>query len=144
MNRGALIMAGGKGERFWPASREKRPKQLLSFGMRHSLLVQTVQRVLPLIPAPRQLVITSEILSDSIQELLPEFQEFQIIGEPVGRNTAPCVGVAAVWMSHHFGPDCIMTVLSADHTIAGIFGTAVCFSGSAPGFSRNCGAICRN
>ncbi len=118
MDCGALIMAGGKGERFWPASRKERPKQLLSFGMRHSLVVQTVQRVLPLIPASRQMVITSESLADSIAELLPEFQRFQIIGEPVGRNTAPCVGVAAVWMSHHLGPDCIMTVLSADHTIA--------------------------
>lgn len=118
MNCGALIMAGGKGERFWPASRENRPKQLLSFGMQHPLLVQTVQRVLPLIPASRQLVITSESLKAPIGEILPEFKEFQIIGEPVGRNTAPCVGVAAVWMSHHFGPDCIMTVLSADHAIA--------------------------
>ena len=118
MNIGALIMAGGKGERFWPASTRDNPKQLNSFGMQHSLLVQTIERIRPLIPISRQLILTNASLIPKISGLLPDFKSEQIIGEPVGRNTAPCVAVAALWMAHYYGPDCIMLVLSADHYIA--------------------------
>jgi len=118
MRMGALIMAGGRGERFWPASRRDRPKQLLSFGMDQPLIVQTAKRVEPFIPFRQHLVITSIPLVGAIAELLPQLESHQIVGEPAGRNTAPCIGIAAVWMLHYLGEDCVMAVLSADHYIA--------------------------
>jgi len=113
-----LMMAGGRGERFWPASRSHRPKQLLRFGMKDPLVVQTLRRIGPLVSPARTLVITSAPLVESIAACLPELKPEQILGEPVGRNTAPCIGVAAVWMAQHFSPDCVMIVLSADHYVA--------------------------
>jgi mannose-1-phosphate guanylyltransferase len=117
MNTGTLIMAGGRGERFWPASRRDQPKQFHSFGMQEPLIAQAVHRLEALTPPARQLIITSRALVPQTAQLLPELGENQIIGEPVGRNTAPCIGVAAVWMAHHWGKDCVMIVQTADHYI---------------------------
>jgi mannose-1-phosphate guanylyltransferase len=118
METAVLVMAGGRGERFWPASTAARPKQLHNFGMKSPLIVQTAGRVKSLVEDSRVLVITSRDLVPAVGELLPELKENQIIGEPEGRNSAPCIGVAAVWMEHFFGPDCVMVVLSSDHYIA--------------------------
>jgi len=113
----AIIMAGGSGTRFWPLSRSERPKQFLSLGPDHrSLLRATAERVWSLIPAERTLIVTSEPLRKQVEDMLPELGVDQVLAEPVGRNTAPCIGWAA---SHvrRVDPDAILAVLPADHYI---------------------------
>jgi mannose-1-phosphate guanylyltransferase len=113
----AIIMAGGSGTRFWPLSRSERPKQFLSLGPdRRSLLRATAERVWSLIPAERTFVVTSELLRSQVEEILPELGPDQILAEPVGRNTAPCIGWAATHV-RRLNPNAVMTVLPADHYI---------------------------
>lgn len=113
----AIIMAGGSGTRFWPLSRSERPKQFLSLGPDHrSLLRATADRVWSLIPAERTYVVTSELLRPQVEEQLPELPPEQVLAEPVGRNTAPCIGWAATHVRRR-DPDAVMTVLPADHYI---------------------------
>ncbi len=109
----AVIMAGGKGERFWPLSREKFPKQLLSLTGEKSLLQETVERIQPLIPPRDILVVTRRPLAKAIERQLPQVPRRNIISEPVGRNTAPCIGLAAKMIKE----DAVMVVLPADHII---------------------------
>lgn len=109
----AVIMAGGKGERFWPLSREKFPKQLLSLIGKRSLLQETVERIQPLIPPRDILVVTRRPLARAIERQLPQVPRKNIISEPVGRNTAPCIGLAAKMIKE----DAVMVVLPADHII---------------------------
>ena len=90
----AVIMAGGSGTRFWPRSRESLPKQLLPIGSERALLQQTSERIAPLIPPARQLVITAARTAAAARELLPQVPAAQVIGEPEGRDTAACVGLA--------------------------------------------------
>jgi len=92
----AVIMAGGSGTRFWPLSRSTRPKQLLALGPDHrSLLRATAERVFGMVPAERTFVVTSVQLREQVEDELPELDPQQILAEPVGRNTAPCIGWAA-------------------------------------------------
>ena len=113
----AIIMAGGSGTRFWPLSRSDRPKQFLSLGPdRRALLRATAERVWSLIPPERTLVVTSELLRGQVEELLPELDSSQVMAEPVGRNTAPCIGWAATHVLRQ-DPDAVMAVLPADHYI---------------------------
>ena len=109
----AVIMAGGKGERFWPLSREKFPKQLLSLTGKKSLLQETVDRLQPLISPQDILVVTRRPLARAIERQLPQLPRKNIISEPVGRNTAPCIGLAAKMIKE----DAVMVVLPADHII---------------------------
>lgn len=109
----AVIMAGGKGERFWPLSREKFPKQLLSLTGKKSLLQETLERIQPLIPPRDILVVTRRSLARVIERQLPQVPRKNIISEPVGRNTAPCIGLAAKRIKE----DAVMVVLPADHII---------------------------
>jgi len=109
----AVIMAGGKGERFWPLSRERFPKQLLSLTGKKSLLQETVERIKPLIPPRDILVVTRRPLARAIERQLPQVPRKNIIYEPVGRNTAPCIGLAARMIKG----DVVMVVLPADHII---------------------------
>ncbi|MBA7512208.1 Mannose-1-phosphate guanylyltransferase RfbM [subsurface metagenome] len=109
----AVIMAGGKGERFWPLSKEKFPKQLLSLTGKKSLLQETVDRLQPLIPPQDILVVTRRSLARAIERQLPQIPRKNIISEPVGRNTAPCIGLAAKMIKE----DAVMVVLPADHII---------------------------
>ncbi|MFB0565461.1 MAG: mannose-1-phosphate guanylyltransferase [Candidatus Aminicenantaceae bacterium] len=109
----AVIMAGGKGERFWPLSREKFPKQLLSLTGKKSLLQETVERIQPLISPRDILVVTRRPLARSIERQLPQVPRRNIISEPVGRNTAPCIGLATKMIKE----DAVMVVLPADHII---------------------------
>jgi len=109
----AVIMAGGKGERFWPLSREKFPKQLLSLTGKKSLLQETVERIQPLIPPRDILVVTRRPLARVIARQLPQVPRKNIISEPVGRNTGPCIGLATKKIKE----DAIMVVLPADHII---------------------------
>ena len=113
----AVIMAGGSGTRFWPLSRRTRPKQLLSLGPDdRSLLRATAERVWHLLPPERTFIVTSELLRDQVAQALPELQPHQILAEPVGRNTAPCIGWAATHLKR-LDEDAIMCVLPADHYI---------------------------
>ncbi len=109
----AVVMAGGKGERFWPLSREKFPKQLLSLTGKKSLLRETVERIQPLIPPRDILVVTRRSLARAIVRQLPQVPGRNIISEPVGRNTAPCIGLATKMIKE----DAVMVVLPADHII---------------------------
>ena len=114
----AVIMAGGKGERFWPESRVSRPKQLLRLLGDLTMIEQTVNRLKPLMPAENIMVITNAGYVDSMQSLLTELPPENIIGEPCGRDTAPCVALAAALVaSKTDNPDAVMVVLPADHVI---------------------------
>lgn len=114
----AVIMAGGSGTRFWPASRSQTPKQLLSLTPGGSMIRQTVNRLGSLVPAERCLVVTNRRLTAAVREQLPELPAAGIVGEPCKRDTAPCVGLAALLVTKlHNDPDAIMAVMPADHVI---------------------------
>src|SRR6202007_935838 len=90
-----VILAGGRGTRFWPLSRRRRAKQLLPLDGKQTMIQQTVQRLLPLSRARRLWVITNDDLRSSIVRQVPRLEKGQILAEPVGRNTAPAIGLAA-------------------------------------------------
>jgi len=113
----AVIMAGGKGTRFWPLSREKRPKHLLNITGEKSIIQYTVDRVTPLVGNDNILIVTGASHSDEIREQLPQLPDENILIEPVGRNTAPCIGLAAIHIRKR-NPDAVMFVLPSDHLIA--------------------------
>lgn len=114
-NRFVLVLAGGRGERFWPWSRPERPKQLLPLARGgRSLLASTLDRVAPLVSPERCLVLTASDLVAATARECPAGT--RVIGEPVGRNTAPAIAAAA----HLFraqAPDASFAVLPADHAI---------------------------
>ena len=113
----AVIMAGGRGERFWPASRKRLPKQFLSLTKDGVTLIQsTVQRVKNLIDIQDVYVVTNEDYVDLVKSQLPELPIENIIAEPFAKNTAPCIGVAASLIQNRCG-DSIMVVLPSDHLI---------------------------
>lgn len=112
----AVIMAGGTGTRFWPASTEERPKQFLKLFGYQTMLQQTVERIEPLIPRERIMVVTNDRYVSRVKEQLPGLRSDFIIGEPVGRNTAPCVALAA-GILQKIDEDATMVVLPADHQI---------------------------
>lgn len=114
----AVILAGGSGTRFWPASRRKRPKQLLKdVFVSGTLLEQTVQRIHPLIPSDRVHIFTNTLLKPQIARLLPGIPRSQIVAEPAARNTAPTLGLAAHEILRR-DPDGMMVILPSDHLIA--------------------------
>lgn len=119
MNTYAVIMAGGSGERFWPYSRIKRPKQLLRLADDSlTMLEQAVQRVRSIIPPERVLVVTSAVLQQPIRDVLEIVPPENIIAEPAKRNTAPCLALAAAHiLAREGGNDALMAVLTADHFI---------------------------
>jgi mannose-1-phosphate guanylyltransferase len=112
----AIIMAGGTGTRFWPASRNDAPKQLLKLVGEASMLRQTVDRLGDLVPSERRLIVTNERLVAATRKLLPELPDSAIIGEPCKRDTAPCIGLAALLVSR-IDPEATMAVMPADHVI---------------------------
>src|SRR6266700_1082547 len=115
-NRYVIIMAGGKGERFWPVSREKTPKQLLPLLGGRSFLQQAVDRVVPLAPIKNVLIITNETQVHEVRKQLPKLPKENVIAEPVGRDTCAAVtlGAALVGARSTTG---VMAVLPADHVI---------------------------
>lgn len=113
----AVILAGGSGTRFWPASRSLRPKQLLDLAGDNSMLQATVSRLGDMVTPERILIVTNQRLVDPIREQLPMLPAESVLGEPCKRDTAPCIGVAAAWVSKH-DPDAIMAVMPADHVIS--------------------------
>jgi len=113
----ALIMAGGLGERFWPRSRRHLPKQFLSFtGSGKSMLQLTVERILPLVAIDHIFIATGMEYQNLILEQVPEIPLENILCEPVGKNTAPCIGLGAVHIEKRFG-EALMLVLASDHMI---------------------------
>ncbi|HEY2784966.1 MAG TPA: mannose-1-phosphate guanylyltransferase [Fimbriiglobus sp.] len=112
----ALIMAGGGGTRFWPRSRAKRPKQFLSFTGDRSLLQGTADRIAPLIPAERVWVLTGAAHVAEASRQLPDVPPAQMVGEPMGRDTAACIGLGAALVART-DPDATLLVLPADHVI---------------------------
>jgi mannose-1-phosphate guanylyltransferase len=113
----AVIMAGGVGTRFWPRSRRKRPKQLLPISSPSSMIRLTVDRLKPLLRDEQILVVTGTEQADAIRHELPEIPAENILVEPVGRNTAPCIGLAAHVLHARGAGDETMVVLAADHVI---------------------------
>ena len=115
-NRFVIIMAGGRGERFWPVSREKMPKQLLTLLGKKSFLQEAVDRVLPLVPVKNIFVITNEAQVPEVRKQLPKIPKANLIAEPVGRDTCAAVtlGAALVGARSTTG---VMAVLPADHVI---------------------------
>jgi mannose-1-phosphate guanylyltransferase len=112
----AIVMAGGSGTRFWPASRVGLPKQLLPLAGERTLLADTVDRLAGLVPADRVMVVTSARLLDAVRRQLPQVPEAGLVGEPCKRDTAPCIGLAALLVARH-DPDAIMAVMPSDHVI---------------------------
>lgn len=112
----ALIMAGGKGTRFWPLSTEEKPKQFLNLIGDKTMIQMTVDRIKPIIPIERIFICTGEIYVDLVKEQLPELPERNIIVEPEGRNTAPCIALSAIVINRYYN-DSTMLVLPSDHLI---------------------------
>ena len=115
-DRFVIIMAGGKGERFWPVSREKTPKQLITLLGNRSFLQQAVDRVLPIVPLKNILIITNEVQAPQVRRQLPRLPKENVIAEPCGRDTCAAVtlGAALVGARSTTG---VMAVLPADHVI---------------------------
>jgi len=113
----AVIMAGGKGTRFWPLSREKKPKHLLNITSEKTIIQETVDRIKTLIPLENILVVTGKKHASVLIKQLPEIPSRNIIIEPEGKNTAACIGLAALHIRRKVTDD-IMVVLPSDHTIA--------------------------
>src|ERR1039457_1472567 len=118
-HRYGLILAGGRGTRFWPRSRKRYAKQVLNVVGERSLIQATVDRLAPLIAPERLWVLTNDHLRDTIIKQLPEVPRNQILAEPVQRNTAPAIGLAAQIL-HSLDPDAVMGVFPADHVIGKI------------------------
>ncbi len=112
----AVIMAGGKGSRFWPRSREKMPKHLLDIQGERTIIRETIDRIRPLVPPERTLIVTGRSHAAELIRQLPEIPAENILIEPVGRNTAPCIGLAALHIRNRV-PDAVMLVLPSDHRI---------------------------
>ncbi|MEF3304495.1 mannose-1-phosphate guanylyltransferase [Paenibacillus sp. GYB003] len=112
----AVIMAGGKGERFWPKSRTNLPKQFLNISGSKSMIQQTVSRLERMIDITHIFIVTNELYAELIRAQLPNLPLDNIIIEPIGRNTAPCIGLASIIIEEKF-PQSTMVVLPSDHII---------------------------
>jgi len=115
----AVILAGGRGERFWPASTAKRPKQLLSLVAEKALLAQAVDRLEGLIPHERILVVTNQDLVEATRKAAPYLPPHNVVGEPVGRDTAPAVALSAALVKAR-DPQGVFCILTADHVIGNL------------------------
>jgi mannose-1-phosphate guanylyltransferase len=114
----ALIMAGGSGTRFWPASRKLRPKQLLPIapGSDDSLLVSTIRRIQPLCPLERMIIVTGEHLLAATRTAVQDFPGITVVAEPVPRNTAPCIGWGSA-IALRKDPLAVVMALPSDHHV---------------------------
>ena len=116
-HRYCVIMCGGVGSRFWPYSREDRPKQFIDFfGTGRSLLQMSYDRILPIVPKENIVVVTNARYAGLIREQLPDIDERNILLEPARRNTAPCIA----WAAYHIAaidPEASMIVTPSDHLI---------------------------
>jgi mannose-1-phosphate guanylyltransferase len=111
-----VILAGGRGTRFWPLSRKRRAKQLLALDGKQTMIQQTVARLLPLAPAKHCWIITNEDSQTEIARQIPRLSKNQIIAEPVGRNTAPAIGLAALILLRS-DREAVIGMFPSDHVI---------------------------
>jgi mannose-1-phosphate guanylyltransferase len=111
-----VILAGGRGTRFWPLSRKRRAKQLLALDGNQTMIQQTVSRLLPLAPAKRFWIVSNEDSQPEIARQIPQLSKQQIIAEPAGRNTAPAIGLAAFILLQS-DPDAVIGMFPSDHVI---------------------------
>ena len=118
LNIHAVILAGGRGTRFWPRSRTRTPKQLLNIVGKGTMLEQTVARLHPLIPMDHVWSVTNEEQSAALRKQLPAAARKRVLSEPVGRNTTAAIGLAAIHVRHAAKGDALLAVLPADHYIA--------------------------
>ena len=114
-----VIIAGGKGTRFWPLSRAHRPKQILKLLGRNSLIRETAERVYPLAGRKQTLIVTIADQLSLLRRELPGVPRSNFIAEPQGKNTAPCIGLAALEVIRR-DPEAVMSVLPADHWVADV------------------------
>ncbi|MBD3244326.1 MAG: NTP transferase domain-containing protein [Chitinivibrionales bacterium] len=118
-----VLLAGGIGERFWPLSRTRRPKQILPLISRRTMLEETLARTKPLLKSARgapkvePLIVTGKAIASSIRGALKGKYRYSMIVEPLGKNTAPAVAIAAAYIEQRYGQS-VMVVLSADHAIS--------------------------
>lgn len=112
-----VIMAGGRGERFWPLSNERRPKQMLAITNDRSMIEVTIDRLRGYIPMERTVIVTGKNIEEAILARCPTVKKDNLLCEPTGRNTCLAIGLAAVHLQKR-DPDAIMVVLSADHLIS--------------------------
>ena len=114
----AVILAGGRGTRFWPRSRTRTPKQLLNIVGKGTMLEQTVARLRPLVPAAGIWTVTNAEQESAVRKQLVKASRVRVLVEPVGRNTAAAIALAAFHIQHFTKGDALMAVLPADHYIA--------------------------
>lgn len=114
-----VVLAGGRGTRFWPLSRRKRAKQLLALDGKQTMIQQTVARLVPLAPAKQIWIVTNEDLRPAILRQLPRLPKAQVLAEPAGRNTAPAIGLAAFLLLRE-NPNAIIGMFPSDHVIADV------------------------
>src|ERR1700752_3939314 len=112
-----VILAGGRGTRFWPLSRKRCAKQLLALDGKQTMIQQTVARLSPLAPAKKFWIITNQDLRPAILQQLRKLPKAQVVAEPVGRNTAPAIGLAALLLLRE-NPEAILGLFPSDHVIA--------------------------
>ena len=112
-----VILAGGRGTRFWPLSRRRRAKQLLALDGKKTMIQQTVTRLLPLASAKNFWIITNDDLRPAILRQLPNLAKLKILAEPAGRNTAPAIGLAAFLLLRE-NPSAVIGMFPSDHVIA--------------------------
>ncbi len=110
----AVVMAGGVGSRFWPRSREKSPKQLLEIAAKGTMIQNTVKRIESLVDSKHTIIVTNKHQKSAIVKQLPHIPAENVITEPIGRNTAPAIGLAATFI-RRIDPEAVMLVLPADH-----------------------------
>ncbi|HXM97027.1 MAG TPA: sugar phosphate nucleotidyltransferase [Candidatus Dormibacteraeota bacterium] len=114
----AVILAGGRGTRFWPRSRTRTPKQLLNIIGKTTMLEQTVERLRPLVPPERIWTVTNSEQAAAVRKQLPATSRKHVLTEPIGRNTAAAIALAAVHVRHAAKGDALLAVLPADHFIS--------------------------
>ncbi len=114
----AVIMAGGRGTRFWPRSRMRTPKQLLNIVGKRTMLEQTVERLRPVVPLDRIWTVTNDEQSVALRKQVPAAARKRVLTEPVGRNTTAAIALAAIHVRHAAKTDALLAVLPADHYIA--------------------------
>jgi len=112
----AVIIAGGNGERFWPHSRSHRPKQFLEMVGKITMLRATFTRIVKIVPLENIIVVTNKLVLKLVRDQLPELDKKNILIEPKARNTAPAIGLAALYINET-DPDGVMVVFPADHVI---------------------------
>src|SRR2546427_1502553 len=108
-----VILAGGRGERFWPLSRHARPKQLLPLLSDRPMIADTIERLRGLANPADAWIITARDLLGAVRDAVPSVPRDRVIGEPIGKNTAPAVALASWWL-RGIGPDVVAAVLPSD------------------------------